>query len=62
MRAVLFLAVLLATPSVAYAHSGAVFRVAVNYIPMLLALVPIFWTPISKFFRRWRDLFRKEDK
>lgn len=62
MRAAMLALVLLAAPTVAYAHSGSVLRVAVNYLPVLMALAPLCWTPLSKLLNRLRCFLKKEDR
>ncbi len=62
MKTALYALILLTVPSTAYAHSGAVLKAAMNYLPMAMAFVSIFWTPIAKSLKRLRSLFKKEDE
>jgi len=48
MRALLVTLALLAAPSVAFAHTGSVFKTAVNFIPMLVVFIPIL---LSRFIK-----------
>lgn len=41
MRALLVTLALLAAPSVAFAHTGSVFKTAINFIPMLVVFLPM---------------------
>lgn len=41
MRALLVTIALLAAPSVAFAHTGSVFKTAINFIPMLVVFLPM---------------------
>ncbi|WP_312561449.1 hypothetical protein [Anaerospora sp.] len=48
MRALLVTLALLAAPSVAFAHTGSVFKTALNFIPMLVVFIPIL---LSRFIK-----------
>ncbi len=50
-----------AVPSVASAHSGSVLKVAVNYLPMALAVVPIFWGRLLKLAQRLNPFATKKN-
>ncbi|MDF2501247.1 MAG: hypothetical protein K0Q77_1961 [Anaerosporomusa subterranea] len=59
MRSLLLVLTLLTIPSVAFAHSGTVLRTAVNYFPLLFALVPIIFNPLVKLVKKGSGIFRK---
>lgn len=59
MRSFWVLVALLATPSVCFAHSGAVARVVLNYIPLLLAIVPLASSGASKLATRCKTVWKK---
>ncbi|CVK18278.1 MULTISPECIES: hypothetical protein [Sporomusa] len=52
--------VLLAIPSVTYAHSGTVFKAVVNYIPLALALASVFSRPVVELVKKIRAIFMKK--
>ncbi|MDF2930441.1 MAG: hypothetical protein K0Q75_2679 [Anaerospora sp.] len=52
MRALLVTLALLAAPSVAFAHTGSVFKTAISFVPMLVILVSIL-------FNRFTELIKK---
>ncbi|HIU64435.1 MAG TPA: hypothetical protein IAB06_05325 [Candidatus Avacidaminococcus intestinavium] len=51
MRTSVILLTLLVMPSVAFAHSGTVFKAVMNYLPMLAVSIPLFIKPITKAVR-----------
>lgn len=48
MRALLVTLALLAAPSVAFAHTGSVFKTAMSFIPMLVVFLPML---LSRFYK-----------
>lgn len=48
MRALLVILALLAAPSVAFAHTGSVFKTAVNFFPMLVVFIPMLLSRLIK--------------
>ncbi|WP_312197518.1 hypothetical protein [Anaerospora hongkongensis] len=57
MRALLVTLALLAAPSVAFAHTGSVFKTAINFIPMLVVFLPMF---VSRLFKSINNFFGKK--
>lgn len=41
MRALLVTLALLAAPSVAFAHTGSVFKTAISFVPLLVVVLPM---------------------
>ncbi|EGO65220.1 hypothetical protein [Acetonema longum] len=62
MKAFLIVAALMAIPSVALAHSGTLFKIAVNYIPIILAAVPMLLKLFSKLVSKIYSFFMEEHK
>lgn len=60
LRVALLVLVLVAIPSITYAHSGTVFKAAVNYIPLVLALASIFLRPVFEVVKKIRSIFMKQ--
>ncbi|MPN40018.1 hypothetical protein SDC9_187553 [bioreactor metagenome] len=60
MKVYLMLIALIAVPSVALAHSGTLLNTAVNYIPMILAVVPMILKLFSKLVQKVYSFFIKE--
>lgn len=48
MRALLVTLALLAAPSVAFAHTGSVFKTTISFVPMLVVFLPML---VSRFFK-----------
>ena len=57
MRALLVTLALLAAPSVAFAHTGSVFKTAVNFIPMLVVFLPML---VSRLFKSINNFLGKK--
>ena len=57
MRALLVTLALLAAPSVAFAHSGSVFKTAINFIPMLVVFLPML---VSRLFKSINNFLGKK--
>jgi hypothetical protein len=57
MRALLVTLALLAAPSVAFAHTGSVFKTAINFIPMLVVFLPML---VSRLFKSINNFFGKK--
>ncbi len=55
MKAIVLAVALLFIPAVSFAHSGTVFRSVINYVPLAVALVPLFWKPFAQLFANLRD-------
>jgi hypothetical protein len=62
MKTLVLALALLLIPSVTFAHSGTVFRSVVNYVPLLVAIVPLFWESITKLITSLRNFFQGEEK
>lgn len=50
MRALLVTFALLAAPSVAFAHTGSVFKTAISFVPMLVVVLPMLLKRCYKAF------------
>lgn len=60
MKVCLMIVALIAVPSIALAHSGTLLNTAVNYIPMILAVVPMLLKPVFKLIQKVYSFFIKE--
>ena len=60
MKLYLMFVALIASPSIALAHSGTLLNIAVNYIPIILAVVPMLLKLFSKLVQKIRSFFIEE--
>ncbi len=57
MRMLQLMIVMLAIPSIAYAHSGTLVRTVANYVPIILAFIPFLINPVSKLLKEIKSFF-----